>query len=256
MTLSQAERARQFAALHIVGRPLILYNAWDVGSAKAIADAGAQAIATGSWSVAASQGFADGEQLPLERVVDTASRIAAAVDVPVTIDFESGYASGGSKLAEHVSRIIGTGVVGINFEDRSIPQGEIYPLEEQARRIATVRGAADDAGVPLFINARTDLFIANDQSAHASLVEKAIDRARVYAAAGGNGFFVPMLRDEALIERICAESPLPVNVMFHPELPSRERLAAAGVARLSYGPRPYREMMAQLTAATRKALAE
>src|SRR3954470_10261908 len=120
MTSIGVRKARDFAALHVRGQPLVLYNAWDVGSAKAVEAAGAQAIATGSWSVAAANGFDDGEALPLDRVIDIASRIVAAVRVPVTLDFESGYARGGATLEANIEQVIGAGIVGINFEDQII----------------------------------------------------------------------------------------------------------------------------------------
>lgn len=255
MTTPQQARARAFSALHVKGDPLILFNAWDAGSAKAVADAGAAAIATGSWSVAAAWGYADGEQIPLDRVCQVVERIVQSVDLPVSVDFESGYARGGAALEENVARIVETGAVGINFEDQWIGQGVIYCVEEQEARIATARRGADRAGVPVFINARTDLFLKSDPSTHAAHVDEAIVRATAYAAAGGNGFFVPGLRDEAAIARVCEASPLPVNVLYFPELPGASRLGELGVARLSYGPRPYRQMMASLAETAAAAMA-
>ena len=255
MTTPQQARARAFSALHVKGDPLILFNAWDAGSAKAVADAGASAIATGSWSVAAAWGYADGEQMPLDAVCRVVERIARSVNLPVTVDFESGYARGGDALEENVARIVEAGAVGINFEDQWIGQGVIYCIEEQAARIATARRGADRAGVPTFINARTDLFLKSEPASHSAHVEEAIARSKAYADAGGNGFFIPGIRDGSLIARVCEASPLPVNVLYHPELPTASRLGELGVARLSYGPRPWREMMATLTDAARSAFA-
>jgi 2-methylisocitrate lyase-like PEP mutase family enzyme len=249
-----SQKARDFAALHVRGNPLVLYNVWDVGSAKAVAAAGARAVATGSWSVAAANGFDDSEKLPLDRVIDNVARIVAAVTVPVTLDFESGYARGGARLEANIKRVIDAGVVGINFEDQVIDAEEMYSIDEQADRIRTVRRAADAIGVPLFINARTDVFLQNDVAKHASVSDQAMERGKAYAAAGASGLFVPGIRDEALIQKVCREVTLPVNVMFYPELPARDRLASAGVARLSYGPRPYRETMARLAEAAKTAL--
>jgi len=251
---TQIESARAFAAMHVPGDPLILYNAWDAGSAKAISDAGARAIATGSWSVAAAAGYEDREQIPLDLLTTIVRRIVASVDVPVTVDFESGYAAGGEPLEDNIRRIIAAGAVGINFEDQSMGAEAIYGIEEQASRVQAVRRAADASGVPLFINARTDVFLRSDVSRHADHVEEAIARGKAYAGAGASGLLVPGVRDGALIERICRASSLPVNVLWFPELPPRDRLAAAGVARISYGPRPYREVMARLTEAAKLAL--
>jgi 2-methylisocitrate lyase-like PEP mutase family enzyme len=249
-----SQRARDFAAMHVRGNPLVLYNVWDAGSAKAVAAAGARAIATGSWSVAAANGFDDSEKLPLDRVFDNVARIVAAVTLPVTLDFESGYARGGTALESNIKRVIDTGVVGINFEDQIIDARKMYSIDEQCDRVSAVRRAADDAEVPLFINARTDVFLQNDIAKHADVIDQAIERGRAYAAAGASGLFVPGIRDEALIQKVCREVTLPVNVLFYPEVPPRERLARAGVARLSYGPRPYRETMARLTEAAKAAL--
>jgi 2-methylisocitrate lyase-like PEP mutase family enzyme len=249
-----SQKARDFAAMHERGNPLVLYNVWDVGSAMAVAAAGARAIATGSWSVAAANGFDDSEKLPLDRVIEIVGRIVRAVNLPVTLDFESGYARGGATLESNIKRVIDAGVVGINFEDQHIGAGEMYSLDEQADRIRAVRRAADSTGLPLFINARTDVFLQNDVAKHTSVIDEAIERGKAYTAAGANGLFVPGIRDEALIHRVCRDVTLPVNVMFYPELPARDRLASAGVARLSYGPRPYRETMARLAEAAAAAL--
>lgn len=253
----QRTRAKRFADLHIKGNPVILFNVWDAGSAKAVRDADASAIATGSWSVAAANGYDDGEKIPLDLVIDIVERITTTVDLPLTLDFESGYARDGSALEENVERVAKAGAVGINFEDQRIGDGaiySIYSIDEQTARITGVRAGADRAGIPLFINARTDLFLKSEPAQHASHLEEAILRAKAYTDAGANGFFVPGLRDESLIARICTAAPVPVNLMWLPELPSTARLASLGVGRISYGPRPYRQMMAALTDAAKAAL--
>jgi 2-methylisocitrate lyase-like PEP mutase family enzyme len=253
MRPEQRARADAFSALHVKGDPLILFNVWDAGSARAVAEAGARAIATGSWSVAAANGYPDGERIPLASLCVVMERIAASVDLPVTADFESGYARGGPALEENVAKIVEAGAVGINFEDQWIGGTAIYAIEEQEARVAAARRGG---GASLFINARTDLFLRSDPAQHPGHVNEAIARARAYAGAGANGFFAPGLRDPALIARVCEASPLPVNVMYHPELPPAKRLAELGVARLSYGPRPYRQMMSSLTDAAKAAFAQ
>lgn len=245
--MTQSAKAEQFAALHVPGDPLVLFNIWDAGSARAIADAGASAIATGSWSVAAAQGYRDGEKLPLELLLDIATRIAGATDLPVTIDFEGGYARAPEQLADHTRRLLATGAIGINFEDQIVGGDGLYDAAEQQSRITAIRKAADEARVPLFINARTDLFLKQkDTSKHAGLVELAIERAAHYAAAGASGFFVPGLADPGLIARICEAVSLPVNVMRLGREPARAEFGALGVARISAGPGPYRTMLADL----------
>jgi 2-methylisocitrate lyase-like PEP mutase family enzyme len=249
---TQRDQAETFASLHRPGDPLILYNAWDPGSAAVIAKAGAKAIATGSWSVAAAFGFADGEQLPLDLAIDNLERIVAAVDLPVTLDLEGGYGEAAEAVGAAAARAIAAGAVGCNFEDRIVGGSGLHPAERQAARIAAIRAEADKAGIPFFINARTDHFLQAKPEQHGDFVGAALDRAGAYTDAGASGFFVPGLVDEALIGRVCASSPLPVNIMAFPGVPSAERLAALGVSRISHGPGPYRLAMAALADAASK----
>ncbi len=256
-SMTQSNTARAFAALHVKGRPLILYNAWDAGSAKAIADAGAPAIATGSWSVAAAQGYGDGQAIPLALAVQLVERIVASVDLPVTMDFEGGYAVAPEAVADNAGQVIAAGCVGINFEDQVVGGEGLHPVEEQARRIAAIRRRADDLGVPLFINARTDVFMKEtDKERHGDLLSEAAARAAAYRDAGASGLFAPGLVSEDVIAGLCDASPLPVNIMMKPDAPPVARLAAAGVARVSHGPFPYLAAMAALTERAREALAE
>lgn len=249
------EKAQAFAALHIPGTPVILFNAWDAGSAKAVADAGAKAIATGSWSVAAANGFGDAEDLPLELSLANAARIVGAVDLPVTLDFEGGYAVDAAAVEANFARVLESGVIGCNFEDRVVGGEGLHPIDVQAGRVAALRRAADQAGVSAFINARTDVFLGSSADTHAAGVDDALDRARAYADAGASGFFVPGLADETLLARICEASPLPVNAMMFPGMPPKARLAEIGIARISHGPGPYRQAMQALTEAAKAALA-
>ena len=241
MTVSQTKKAKQFAALHVKGTPLILYNAWDAGSAKTIVDAGATAIATSSWSVASAQGYEDGEDLPLPLAEQIVERIAAAVDVPVTVDFEGGYSDDDRNLASNISKLLDLGIIGINFEDRVVKGRGLYDIDRQAKRIAAIRHAAERKGVPLFINARTDVFLGNSGD-----VDEALERAKAYASAGASGFFIPGLTEADHIRRIAEEATLPVNVMVMEGVPSNDKLAKLGVARVSYGPIPYIETMEAL----------
>lgn len=242
--MEQKLRAEAFAELHRKGDPLVLYNIWDAGSAKTVAAAGAKAIATGSWSVAAAGGYPDGEAVPLLRLAEIAQSIVAATDLPVTIDFEGGYAVDPDEVALNVSRIVNAGAVGINFEDQVVGGSGIHPVDLQKRRIRTMRLMTENRGMPFFINARTDLFLQQpDASRHQALVDAAIERGRAYAEAGASGYFVPGLADGALIGRICQAVPLPVNVMMKVGVPEVAALAKLGVARVSHGPGPYRAMI-------------
>lgn len=253
--MSQQDKAGQFAALHVKGTPLVLFNAWDAGSAKAIADAGAAAIATSSWSVAAAQGYGDGEEIPVDLADRIVERIAATVPIPVSIDFEGGYTDDDAALADNVARLIDLGIVGINFEDRIVKGSGLYDVDRQAARIATIRAAAAGRGVELFINARTDLFLGQGKDPE-SAVPQALERAAAYAAAGASGFFIPGLQEAALIARVCDGAALPVNVMVMGGVPANDRLAEIGVARISYGPIPYINAMAALGKETAETYAE
>jgi 2-methylisocitrate lyase-like PEP mutase family enzyme len=254
--MNQIERAKLFQSLHQQGNPLILYNIWDAGSAKTLQDAGAQAVATGSWAVAAARGFGDRENLPFERVLLNLQEIIAAVDLPVTLDMESGYRQHPDELHETISQAIAAGAIGINFEDQIISGEGLYPIEAQSKRIAAVRKAADEAGCALFINARTDVFLKSPVAEHnEEKLKEALERAKAYAEAGASGFFAPGLRDSRLIVTLCEQAPLPVNIMMLPDVPAPKVLAELGVARISYGGMPYRQAMNALRDAALKALA-
>ena len=249
---STADRYRSFASLHIAGEPLILFNVWDAGSARAVANAGAKAIATGSASVAMANGFSDGEAVPMEFALANARRITASVELPVTVDFEGGYATDGSALEANVAALVQTGAIGCNFEDQVVGTDTLYSIEEQSARIAAVRRAV---GPDFFINARTDLFLKAAQEKHdKALVDQALERARAYADAGASGYFVPMLGDLRLLQRVAASSPIPVNFMTYPGCPPNAEVAATGVARISHGPFPHMALMKGLEAAARAAI--
>jgi 2-methylisocitrate lyase-like PEP mutase family enzyme len=239
--VDQIKKAEEFASLHVKGAPVILYNAWDAGSAKAIIGAGAKAIATSSWSVAAALGYKDGEDLPLSLAEHVVRGIATTVNVPVTVDFEGGYSDDDQKLASNITKLLELGVIGINFEDRVVKGTGLYGIDRQAKRIAAIRRAAEQRGISFFINARTDVFLGNGGD-----VEEALRRAHAYAAAGASGFFIPGVIDPALIQRIVEEVTLPVNVMVMDGVPSNDKLAKLGVSRVSYGPIPYIEAMGAL----------
>jgi 2-methylisocitrate lyase-like PEP mutase family enzyme len=256
VTTTQNSTARQFQALHVRGQPLVLFNAWDAGSARAVADAGAQAIATGSWSVAAANGFADGEQLPFAFSMENLRRIIQAVVLPVTIDLESGYGETPAAVGATVAAALAAGAVGCNLEDSFPADGSLRDVTDQVARLAAARRAADDAGIALYVNARTDVFFQSPAAAHdGAMVDAALERARAYAEAGASGLFVPGVVADALIARIAEASPLPVNIMAMPGVPDRRRLAELGVARISHGPGPYRGAMQWLTQAAKAAMA-
>jgi 2-methylisocitrate lyase-like PEP mutase family enzyme len=252
---NQRDLAETFAALHVKGDPLIIFNVWDAGTAREAEKFGSKAIATGSYAVALANGFHDGEKLPLELVLANLERIVASVDLPVSLDFEGGYASEPDELGENTRLVIKAGAIGINFEDRIVQGDGLYRIDEQAARIRAVREAADGMGVLLFINARCDVVLPLDTATHnENHLEQMIERAAAYAEAGASGFFAPGLVNPSFIERLCNESPLPVNILVWPGVPSSKQLAELGVARISYGGSSYRMTMEAFRQAGERAL--
>jgi 2-methylisocitrate lyase-like PEP mutase family enzyme len=239
-----------FAALHVPGDPLILYNIWDVGSALAVVKAGGKALATGSHPVADANGWPDGQNVPIDFALANATRIVDAVEVPLTVDFEGGYGTEPDEVARNVARLAATGAVGCNLEDQVIGGEGLHPLDLQARKIAAIRSAVGDQ---FFINARTDLFLKT-QTYDDALIDQVIERGKAFGDAGASGFFVPRLADPRQIERIVREVPLPLNVIAFPGAPDKQVWADAGVARISHGPFPHRALMAKFEEMAREAI--
>ncbi|WP_421779364.1 isocitrate lyase/PEP mutase family protein [Kiloniella litopenaei] len=244
---SLQEKATAFHNLHKKGDPLVLYNIWDPGTAKVAASAGAPAIATGSWSVAEAFGFPDGEKLPRDLAMGNINRICNSVEIPVSLDLEAGYGATPEQVAQSVTLAGQNGAVGINFEDQIIDGEGLYGIEDQTARVAAARKASDALDVPIFINARTDIFLkATPSDDKSKLLEEVIKRGQAYADAGADGFFVPALTDADLISELCEKCVLPVNIMMMAGCPSINELGNLGVARISHGPGPYRAAMAMI----------
>jgi 2-methylisocitrate lyase-like PEP mutase family enzyme len=251
---NQTGKAEQFRALHIPGKPLVLFNIWDAGGARAVAAAGGQAIATGSWSVANANGFTDGERIPLALAIGILHRIVGATDLPVTVDLESGYGDTPELVGETILLAIDAGAVGCNLEDSFPANGTLREAAAQGDRIRRARHLADASNIRFFINARTDVFFQRPREQHDdAMVVEAITRGQVYADAGADGLFVPGLSDIALIARLAEASPLPLNIMVDDASPPLRALALHGVARVSHGPRPYLIAMKALEEAARAA---
>ncbi len=238
-----SDKVAEFRALHVPGDPLILVNIWDAGSAKAVAAAGARAIATGSYGVAGAQGRSDGEDFPLDDVFENLSRILSVTDLPVTIDMEAGYGADPAAVGVSVGRAKDAGAAGINMEDRLPGATELLPVAEAVARYR----AATDTGI--FVNARCDTFRGQDAAKDGeALVAATLERARAYADAGAGSLFVPFLLDPKSIGAICEGSPLPVNILRGKGGPTHKELAGLGVARISHGPQPWAAAMAWLAA--------
>ena len=242
-------KAEALTALHHGAEILVLPNAWDAASAAVMEDAGAKAVATSSAAVAWAHGYPDGDTLPLAKLLATVETVARVVKVPVTADIEGGYTDDLGQLADTIKAVIGAGAVGINLED-----GARAP-DLHARKVEAARKAADAAGVPLFINARIDVFLKRLGEGHAAY-QATVDRAELYRTAGASGVFVPGPSDTDLIGRLADEIRLPLNMMLVRGLPKAEQLQALGVRRLSSGAAPFMSAYATLAKAVAAYLAD
>lgn len=225
---SQHDLAVRFRELHIPGTPLALANAWDAASARVVAGTGAPAVATTSAGVAWGLGAADGDQLDRASALDLIRRVASAVEVPVTADIESGFAADPDGVTETVALVLEAGAVGINIED-----GSRDPAEH-VQRVAAARRAADAAGIPLFINARIDVFLFGLGAPENRLAET-LTRAERYLEAGASGIFVPGVVAPETVAALAKDIDAPLNVLVGPGAPAVVELAALGVARVSLG---------------------
>lgn len=230
---STAAKAATLSALHVAGDPLIVVNVWDAMTARIVARTpGVKALATASHSVAFTLGVADGEGMTVDMALAAAERIVASTDLPVSVDFERGYASDAAGVRENVTRLIEAGAAGLNIEDSLAgATSDRRPLAEAAERVAAARAAADDAGVPLAINARTDTLAGSPDAWH-----EAIDRANAYVDAGATSIFMLGLNTEEKVADAVAAVRAPIAVFAHPGYIPLARLAELGVGRISFGP--------------------
>jgi len=227
MTTERTAAARLFRRLHGEGL-LVLANAWDAGSARLIEGLGAKALATTSAGVAWSHGYADGHHLPVSLLVATVEEIARVVRIPITADVEGGYSSDPAAVGDAVARVIGAGAVGINLEDGTAEPDLLRAKIEKAKE------AGARAGVDLFVNARTDVYL-RELVAPDRRVGETLAREERYRAAGADGIFVPGVTDATEIRTIASAVRLPLNVLARPGLPPAAELEALGVRRLSTG---------------------
>lgn len=251
--MTQIDLARRFHALHAPG-PLVLINVWDAGSARVAEEAGAAAVATTSAGVAWSHGVRDGESLSFEVLLETVRRIVRVVRVPVTVDIERGYGDGSpDAVARAVEAVVDAGAVGINLEDGTgRADAPLFSPEAQAARIAAARAAA--RGVDLFVNVRTDVFLAGVGEPEGR-ADEVVRRAQAYLAAGASGVFVPGVTDAETIRRLARAIAGPLNVLARPGALSVPALAALGVARVSLGPTVALAALALVRRTTEEALA-
>lgn len=220
--------AQTFRSLHHQSSVLRLPNAWDAGSARLFESLGATAIATTSAGVAWAQGYADGRVFPVDIAVSVAASIARLIKVPLSVDMENGYSDDPQTVAENVKRVLDIGAVGINIED-----GSDAP-ELLVRKIEAIKNMAARNGLDVFINARTDVYLASLVPEHAR-VEETLKRGQKYREAGADGLFAAALVDVEQIQAVVAGIDLPINLLARQGLPAAEALAQLGVRRLSAG---------------------
>lgn len=227
------ERAQALLALHVPGDPAILPTVWDAWSAKLAVEAGFAALTVGSHPVADSVGKADGEGMSFDDLTDRVVQITGAVEVPISVDIESGYGEPPQRL---IDGLLAAGAVGLNIEDTVHKEGKrLRTAEEHAALVGELRKAADAAGVRVVVNARTDLFIRNDGD-DADRVDRAIARMKLCAEAGADSLYPVGRHDPDTMRRLTSELPLPVNAIAIPEVDDRASFGPLGVGRISFGP--------------------
>jgi 2-methylisocitrate lyase-like PEP mutase family enzyme len=233
MTLSQLQKAELFNALHVPGEPLIVTNVWDAITAKIVSDApGVKALATASHSISNVRGIEDGEGLSLDEAIHAATIIAAATDLPVSADFEKGYAADAAGVTLHVRRLIEeSGIVGINIEDSvGASKAPQFDIDTAAARVAAARVGANQSGIPLVINARVDTLAGGGDW------DEAVARANAYLGAGADVVFFLGLGDEDKVSRAIEQVHGRISVIGAPGLVPLKRLAELGISRVSFGP--------------------
>ena len=232
---TQREKADRLRALHKRGDPVVMVNAWDAVSARIVEQLGFPAIATTSAGLAWLEGFADGERIPRDRMLEGVRRVTQAVNVPVTADLEHGYGNSIEDAVASARGAVDAGAVGMNFEDWDPKAGALLELQAQVSRVAAIRKLGEDAGVPIVINARTDVFLEDVGDSDDWRIAEAARRGNAYLLAGADCAFVPGVTKERLIEQLTRRIAGPINILATPATPSIERLAELGVARISVG---------------------
>lgn len=244
----QRRKAEEFLSLHHRPAILVLPNAWDVVSARIFELEGFKAVGTTSAGISATLGYPDGERIKLEDTVEAVRRIAARISIPVSADIEAGYSTSVEGVAIAARGVLQVGAVGLNLEDSTgNPSAPLYEPAAQAEKIKGIRELALSEGIPLVINARTDVYLLSD-NAPADRLRETVKRAHAYCEAGADCIFVPDIGqlDKDTIAGLVREIPAPVNVIAGETTPPLAQLEEIGVARVSFGPRPMRALLALL----------
>ncbi len=234
---TQIKKAEQFHRLHHADEMLILPNIWDTLGALLMADLGYPAVATASASVAYSNGYNDGENIPFNDVLRLLKRITNSIDLPVTADIESGYARDNGQLEQNIKLLLDAGIVGINVEDTDKETNTLHSIDSQSNRIRLIRKIGEEAGIPLFINARTDVYLHEKNFANnTAKLNELLARGVAYKDAGADGFFPVLVTQQDEIKEIIDRVELPINIVTVPGIPDLKTLHKLGVARISLGP--------------------
>lgn len=231
----QKQKAKLFHELHNSGKMLLFPNIWDPLGAIMLEELGYPAIATASASVAFTNGYKDGENIPFDYFLTVLKRIVNSVKIPVTADIESGYASDNSQFENNIKQLIATGIVGINIEDTDKKTNSLLPVDIQCERIRMIKNISTELGVPLFINARTDVYIHGNDPPETRLINS-IQRGLAYKNAGVDCFFPLAIRQKTDIQELVQQLQMPVNILFLPGVPELTVLNELNVTRVSFGP--------------------
>lgn len=231
----QAERAEQFRKLHRGPRILALPNAWDVASARILEELGYPAIATTSAGIAFSLGYPDGQRVSRDQMLEVVARIAHAVRVPVTADMESGYGTSVKDMTETAKALIAAGAIGLNLEDvTGDDESSHVETKLQVKKIGAIREISSSLGVPLVLNARTDIYLMPIGPAETRF-DRTVERLRAYHQAGADCLFAPGVQDRETIAKLVRALEAPLNILLTPACPSLRELEKMGVARASAG---------------------
>ena len=232
---SQAQKAARLKKLHHGPKTLVLANAWDAISARIVEETGFPAVATTSAGVAATLGYPDGQRVSRDEMLGVVARIARAVQIPVTADMEAGYGTTSEEMAETARELIAAGAVGLNLEDMTgDDESSQVDLPLQVEKIRAIQEASSAAGVPLVINARTDIYLMPIGPAETRF-ERTVERLRAYAKAGAGSVFAPAVRDAETIAKLVKAVEAPLNILLLPGVPNLNELEKLGVARASIG---------------------
>lgn len=237
MESPQKNKAKKLHSLHHSGKMLILPNIWDTLGAAMLENNGYQAIATASGAIAFTNGYDDGENIPLEDLLSLLKKIVNSVSVPVTADIENAYADDDADLEKNIRLFLETGIAGINIEETNSKTNSLYSVQTQSDRIRRIRDVSNEYDVPLFINARTDVLLHGViYSSSEEKLDEIIRRGLAYKEAGADCFYPITLRQQSEIEKLIAQVKMPVNILTIPGVPDLKTMSKMGVTRVSLGP--------------------